>query len=178
MPDNNSSEPLPQIHIPGVSDSGAPDERLCVHHVFIIDASGSMRSLRKATIDGFNEQVQNIRQLERNNPNARNLVTLVVFNGVADVRFFEADSNSLQEITEADYNPLAKTLTVSAATANILSPSSFYIGNVDGLTTNITFTSSIQVPNLTAPPSTVTVYSTHGGASTVSVTVGIGRAHV
>ncbi len=76
-------------------------------------------------------------------------------------------------VTEADYNPLSKILTVSAATANILSPSSFYLGGIDGITTNTTFTSSIQIPNLSAPPSTVTVYSTHGGASTVSVTVGV-----
>lgn len=104
MPEN-PSEPLPQIHIPGVSDTGTPTERTNVHHVFILDASGSMKGLRQQTITGFNEQVQNIRQLEQQFPNQRNLVTLVVFNGTTDVRFFDTDSISLQQITEADYDP-------------------------------------------------------------------------
>lgn len=104
MPEN-TSEPLPQIHIPGVSGTGTPEERTVVHHVFILDASGSMRSLRQQTITGFNEQVQNIRQLEQRFPNQRNLVTLVVFSGTTEVRFFDTDSISLQLITEADYDP-------------------------------------------------------------------------
>ncbi len=104
MPEN-PSEPLPQIHIPGVSDTGTPAERTNVHHVFILDASGSMKGLQQQTITGFNEQVQNIRQLEQQFPNQRNLVTLVVFNGTTDVRFFDTDSISLQQITEADYDP-------------------------------------------------------------------------
>lgn len=104
MPEN-PSEPLPQIHIPGVSDNSTPSERTNVHHVFILDASGSMSGLRQQTITGFNEQVQNIRQLEQRFPNQRNLVTLVVFSGTTEVRFFDTDSISLQPITPADYNP-------------------------------------------------------------------------
>ncbi|RTL07699.1 VWA domain-containing protein [Candidatus Dependentiae bacterium] len=104
MPEN-LSEPLPQIHIPGVSGTVSQEERTVVHHVFILDASGSMAHLQRQTIVGFNEQVQNIRQLEQQFPNQRNLVTLVVFNGTTDVRFFDTDSVSLQQITEADYQP-------------------------------------------------------------------------
>jgi len=76
-------------------------------------------------------------------------------------------------VTEADYSPTAKTLTVAAATANLNAPPVFYLGGVDGVSPTNTFTSSIQIPNLNAPPSKVTVFSSAGGASTVSVTVGV-----
>lgn len=105
---DNTAEVLPQIHIPGVSDN-TQGVRTNVHHVFILDASGSMRSLRRQTITGFNEQVQNIRQLEQQFPSQRNLVTLVVFNGRTEVRFFDSESDSLQEITEAAYDPSGST---------------------------------------------------------------------
>lgn len=76
-------------------------------------------------------------------------------------------------VTEADYSPTAKTLTVAAATANLNAPPVFYLGGVDGVSPTDTFTSSIVIPNLLAPPSKVTVFSSAGGASTVSVTVGV-----
>lgn len=76
-------------------------------------------------------------------------------------------------ITEANYSPSTKLLTVTAATANVNTPAEFYLAGVDGVGPQTTFTSTLQVPGLNAPPSTVTVYSTAGGASTVSVTVGI-----
>lgn len=108
MPEN-PLEPLPQIHVPGVSGDNAPGAQIVVHHVFILDASGSMRGLARQTISGFNEQVQNIRQLERDFPNQRNLVTLIVFNGRAEERFFDTGSESLREITDADYSPNGST---------------------------------------------------------------------
>ena len=108
MPDS-SAEQIPHIHIPGVSELGTPGERTNVHHVFIIDGSGSMKPVQRQTITGFNEQVQNIRQLEQQDPNQRNLVTLVIFNGSADVKFFDTESISLQEITDQDYSPMGST---------------------------------------------------------------------
>ena len=93
------SESLPNIYIPGVSQE-TPITTTVAHHVFIIDGSGSMSSCRSATISGFNEQVQNIRQLGTRIPTQQNRVTLVVFNGVADVRYFDADVSSLQELTD------------------------------------------------------------------------------
>lgn len=103
-------EQLPQIHIPGVSDSAAaPTHTSVVHHVFILDASGSMRSLQAATITGFNEQVQNIRQLERDMPEQLNRVTLVFFNGRITERLFNTASDTLGELTDADYQPNGST---------------------------------------------------------------------
>jgi len=98
-------DPLPQIHIPGVSADAPPTPPTVVHHVFILDASGSMLRLRQSTITGFNEQVQNIRQLMRDLPNQSNYVTLVVFNGRAEERYFDIPADGIQEISEADYVP-------------------------------------------------------------------------
>ena len=109
MPENQSNEAPTQIFIPGVSAEGTPAERIRIHHVFILDASGSMKPLQKQTIAGFNEQVQNIRQLEQQHPNQEQLVTLAVFNGSPNIRFFDTSSISLQEITEADYSPNGST---------------------------------------------------------------------
>lgn len=105
----NPLEPLPQIHIPGVSAVPSPSAQITVHHVFILDASGSMASLRQNTINGFNEQVQEIRRLETDFPDQRNLVTLIFFNGQVTTRFFDTSSESLQEITEEDYRPNGST---------------------------------------------------------------------
>ena len=103
-------ETLPQIHIPGVSDQSAtPLHTSVVHHVFIMDSSGSMRPLRAATIVGFNEQVQNIRQLEQTMPEQQNRVTLVFFNGRITERLVNTSSDTLRELTEADYDPSGST---------------------------------------------------------------------
>ena len=76
-------------------------------------------------------------------------------------------------VTKADYSNVTKTLTVDAATANLNTPATFRLLGVDGAVSAQTFTSSIQVPNLNAPPSKVTVVSSAGGAATVEVTVGV-----
>ena len=76
-------------------------------------------------------------------------------------------------ITKADYSAQTKILTIDAATANLNLPPLFWLSGVDGVTTNITFTGGVQIPNLAAPPSRITVVSSQGGASTVDTTVGV-----
>lgn len=97
------NEQLPQIFIPGVSSETPVSQPLIIHHVFIIDASGSMSGIKPSTITGFNEQVQNIRQLERANPTHVNKITLTFFSGENNTRFFDAPSSSLQELADDDY---------------------------------------------------------------------------
>lgn len=76
-------------------------------------------------------------------------------------------------ITKADYNAATKTLTVDAVTANLNTPPLFTLKGIDGIDANTTFTSSIQIPNLKAPPSRVTVLSSQGGQATVEVSCGL-----
>lgn len=76
-------------------------------------------------------------------------------------------------ITKADYSPASKSLTVQAASANVAQPVRLFLIGVDGVPTNTSFTSSIQIPNLSAPPHSVTVISSQGGAATALVTVGV-----
>lgn len=75
-------------------------------------------------------------------------------------------------VTKADFSNVTKLLTVDAVTANLNTPATFFLQGVDGVTSATTFTNSIAVPVM-APPSTVTVRSTAGGAATVPVTVGV-----
>ncbi len=105
----SNNEVLPHIHIPGVSaDAALPPARV-IHHVFILDASGSMDKQRTQTIVGFNEQVQGLRQAEKEFPEQQNTVTLVFFNGTKSVLFSRAPSTQLQEITEQEYDPRGTT---------------------------------------------------------------------
>jgi hypothetical protein len=76
-------------------------------------------------------------------------------------------------ITKANYDSSTKTLTVDAATANLNSSPTFTLVGVDGVGADTTFTSSIQIPNLNAPPSRVIVLSSQGGQATVEVTCGL-----
>ena len=105
-----SAEILPQIHIPGVSSEPADitnvqPPSLTIHHVFIIDKSGSMATARNATVTGINEQIQNIKQLAVQFPGQQHLTTLVLFNGRSEIKFFDLGVADLHEITTEDYVP-------------------------------------------------------------------------
>jgi len=77
-------------------------------------------------------------------------------------------------VTKADYSASNQILTVAAVTADITAPASFSLRGVDGIDgVSSAFSSSIDIPNLLAPPSTVTVVSSAGGAATVNVTTGV-----
>lgn len=77
-------------------------------------------------------------------------------------------------VTKADYSAANQMLTVAAVTADISAPASFILRGVDGIDgASSLFSSSIDIPNLQAPPATVTVVSAAGGAATVNVTTGV-----
>jgi hypothetical protein len=77
-------------------------------------------------------------------------------------------------VTKADYSAANLMLTVAAVTADVSVPASFSLRGVDGIDgASSVFSSSIDIPNLSAPPATVTVVSAAGGAATVNVTTGV-----
>jgi Mg-chelatase subunit ChlD len=51
-----------------------------IQHLIILDASGSMESIKQATITGFNEVLSGIIQGQQLHPELHNIVSLVVFN--------------------------------------------------------------------------------------------------
>lgn len=52
-----------------------------VFNLVILDESGSMEIIKKATISGFNELIQSIRGVEREFPEQEHLVSFITFNG-------------------------------------------------------------------------------------------------
>ena len=54
-----------------------------VFNLIILDESGSMQSIKQATIEGFNEVVQTVKGVESQFPEQEHFITLVTFNGLA-----------------------------------------------------------------------------------------------
>lgn len=52
-----------------------------IYNLIILDESGSMEIIKKATITGFNEVVQNIKNIEKQFPEQKHFITFVTFNG-------------------------------------------------------------------------------------------------
>ena len=77
-----------------------------MHIAIILDSSGSMQSCAKATISGFNEQIDAI-QSEANKFNRQDntFITLTVFNSKPEIVFSHESINKLQHLSEKDYCP-------------------------------------------------------------------------
>jgi Mg-chelatase subunit ChlD len=81
-----------------------------VHHLIILDESGSMESIKKSTISGFNELVQTAKGAEEKFSDQEHFVTLVTFNGMGNkiLHVVEPVVN-LSAIDVNSYNPNAST---------------------------------------------------------------------
>ncbi len=81
-----------------------------VHNLIILDESGSMQSIKRNIIQGFNELVQTIKGIEEQFPNQEHLISMVSFNGLGQklLHFVEPVSN-LKQINDRTYNPDAST---------------------------------------------------------------------
>ncbi|HRI28100.1 MAG TPA: hypothetical protein PK715_08610, partial [Chitinophagales bacterium] len=53
-----------------------------VYNLIVLDESGSMQSIKNATISGFNEVVQTIKGAGQNFPEQEHFVSLITFNGL------------------------------------------------------------------------------------------------
>lgn len=81
-----------------------------VHNLIILDESGSMESIRHATIAGFNEVVQTIQGVERQFPEQKHFVTLVTFNSLGiKTRLFMEKPGALRELDSGSFEPDAMT---------------------------------------------------------------------
>lgn len=72
------------------------------HTIIIMDKSGSMTSCRNQAISDFNEQLQKAKSYADEQDI---LFSLITFDHEVHENVWEADVNSLQEITAADYQP-------------------------------------------------------------------------
>jgi uncharacterized protein YegL len=81
--------------------------------ILILDRSGSMEACRDATISGFNEYVQTVRQAaERQEIKTR--ITLTVFNHDVQVKEFRSPLGRLRRISRGTYVPGGNTAMLDA----------------------------------------------------------------
>jgi len=76
-----------------------------IHYVLILDQSGSMSSLKREVILSFNEQVDMILKLKKENPESKIKLTLCTFNDSIDFKFIAQDVDQIKKLTDADYLP-------------------------------------------------------------------------
>ena len=81
-----------------------------VHNLIILDESGSMESIKKTIIQGFNEIVQTVKGIEKEFPEQEHFISLVTFNGYGHKLLHFIDPVSrLEQIDENRYRPDAST---------------------------------------------------------------------
>lgn len=81
-----------------------------VFNLIILDESGSMESIKKTIISGFNEVVQTVKGVAKEYPEQAHFITLVTFNSLKTSTLLENESvEKLNQIDERQYNPTAGT---------------------------------------------------------------------
>ncbi len=77
-----------------------------VYNLIILDESGSMDSIKKATISGFNELVQTIKGIEKQFPEQQHFISFVTFNSAGIKTHLKKQAVSmLSEIDARSYQP-------------------------------------------------------------------------
>ena len=81
-----------------------------VHNLIILDESGSMSSIKKLVLEGFNEIVQTIKGIESQFPEQEHFISMVSFNGLGQKLLHFADpASKLVQLNDASYSPSAST---------------------------------------------------------------------
>lgn len=91
-----------------------------IHYILILDQSGSMQDLKKEVILSFNEQVDMILKLKREEPESIIKLTLCTFNDVVEFKFIDQDVDQIKKLTDADYQPDCYTALYDAIGASFL----------------------------------------------------------
>jgi len=77
-----------------------------VFNLIILDESGSMESIKQATISGFNEVVQTVKGVEQQFPEQEHFISLVTFNGLGiKTLLFNEPAKKLKPIDGDKYQP-------------------------------------------------------------------------
>lgn len=77
-----------------------------VHNLVILDESGSMQNIKDLTISGFNELLQNAKNLESKFPDQEHILSFFSFNGegIKTLHFLDP-ATSIKELNASNYNP-------------------------------------------------------------------------
>lgn len=81
-----------------------------VHNLIILDESGSMESIKRPTIQSFNEIIQTARAMEKQFPEQEHRISFLTFNGVGrTIHLWNQPVAEAALIDETKYNPDATT---------------------------------------------------------------------
>ncbi|HUH73722.1 MAG TPA: VWA domain-containing protein [Chitinophagales bacterium] len=81
-----------------------------VHNLIILDESGSMESIKKTIIQGFNEIVQTVKGIEKEFPEQEHFISLLTFNGLGQkLLHFMNPASQLEQIDDRRYQPSSLT---------------------------------------------------------------------
>lgn len=92
-----------------------------IHNLIVLDSSGSMSGIKQATINNFNEQIQDIKSKSAEFPDVDSRVTLVVFSNASNINttLLNESSENAQELNDSTYNPNGGTALIDAVLAGI-----------------------------------------------------------
>ena len=95
----------------GASKSKDSKRMTSVYHLIVLDESGSMRCITRATISGCNETIQTIRMMqEQTIDTQRHYVSIYLFDTTKSRYIIKEEKvDKVREITEEDYRPYAST---------------------------------------------------------------------
>ena len=95
----------------GASKSKDSKRMTSVYHLIVLDESGSMRCITRATISGCNETIQTIRMMqEQTIETQRHYVSIYLFDTTKSRYIIKEEKvDKVREITEEDYRPYAST---------------------------------------------------------------------
>lgn len=75
------------------------------HYMLILDKSGSMGVVRDTTLKGLNEQIQEIKKLEKQYADQKYFISLVTFDSSTKTVFSDVPASKMKELTKEDYIP-------------------------------------------------------------------------
>ena len=95
----------------GASKSNDSKRMTSVYHLIVLDESGSMRCITRATISGCNETIQTIRMMQEQTIETQlHYVSIYLFDTTKSRYIIKEEKvDKVREITEEDYRPYAST---------------------------------------------------------------------
>ena len=109
---NLFSKKVRQMKTQAGASKGKDSKRMTsVYHLIVLDESGSMRCITRATISGCNETIQTIRMMqEQTIETQRHYVSIYLFDTMKSRYIIKEEKvDKVREITEEDYRPYAST---------------------------------------------------------------------
>jgi hypothetical protein len=98
-----------------------------VHNLIILDESGSMNSIKKTILNGFNELINSVKSIEKEFPEQEHYISIISFNSKNEnnVFHFNEPISKIETIDDKNYNPESSTPLFDAMGFSILKLKNF-----------------------------------------------------